>query len=158
MLCANDLCLGSTYSTSYQTNCPQDFKQYDDRSCFKLFNHNHSHNFQQGSTYCHTQCQGKLLTISNPLQHNRTLTYIKLYGNSQSYWIGLIYRNNSAGEVVLMDVDGNPVDASKFGLGSVKPTIGNCVSMTYSDEKLKFVSENCSILHDFVCLVEWPGM
>ena len=154
--------LGSKYSASYHTNCPPEFKQYEERSCFKLFNDPSAKNtFQQGSAFCQDQHKGKLLTISNTLQYNRTSTYVKLYGNSQSYWVGLMYRNNSAGELVLTDVDGNAVDtsiSSMLGLESVKPVMGDCISMTYSGGKLMFMQEKCNKSNNVVCLTEWPGM
>ena len=148
--------LGSSYSFSFRTYCPEGFKQYGDRTCFKLFNDSFS--FQQGSTYCHEQHNGKLLTISNGAQYNRTSTYIKLYGNSGSYWTGLIYHSNAGGELVLTDVDNNSVDASMYGLDSAKPVVGDCVYVEYSEVGLMFVPENCSDTHRVICVTEWPGM
>lgn len=150
--------LGSRYSesVSYNVNCPAGFKQYENRSCFQLFVGQFT--FQNGSNSCNEQRSGKLLTISNALQYNRTSTYIKLYGKSQSYWIGLMYRSNSVGDIVLTDVDNNSVNASMFGLESTpQPVVGDCVYMQYSDGGLKFVQDNCNSSHNIVCLTEWPG-
>lgn len=149
--------LGSRYSesTHFVTKCQSDFKQYGDQSCFKLFNYSSS--FQQGSVYCQNYT-GKLLTISDTWEYNRASTYIKLYGNSESYWIGLMYQNNSEGDPVLTDVDGNIVNASMFGLELVEPTIGDCIHMNYSDGGPKFMKDNCSNMHNVICLTEWPGV
>ena len=138
-------------SASYKTNCPSQFKQYGDRSCFRLFSGSYS--FQGGSDYCHSQHNGKLLTISNTSEYNHTSVYVKLHGKSeQPYWVGLLYHNNS----VLADVDGNIVNASM--LGGVESAMGDCVYMKYSNERLIFVQDNCSNSHNIVCLMEWPGM
>ena len=145
---------GSRYSesVSYNVNCPTGFKQYENRSCFHLFVGQFT--FQNGSNSCNEKHSGKLLTISNALQYNRTSTYLKLYGKSQTYWIGLMYRNNS----VLTDVDNNSVNASMFGLESTpQPGVGDCVYMQYSGGGLKFVQDNCNSSHNIVCLTEWPG-
>lgn len=68
-----------------------------------------------------------------------------------------MYRNSS-GKPVLTDVDGNIVNASMFGLDSDKASIGDCVYMKYSNEKLTFTLANCSNPFNIVCLNEWPGM
>ena len=99
-----------------------------------------------------------LLTISNDLEYDRTSVYIKLYGNSESYWTGLMYRNNPEGELVLTDADGNSVNASIYDLGSYNPTLGNCVYMKYSDEGLMFIQDDCDNSHNVVCVTEWSGM
>ena len=152
--------LGSIYtqSVSYNANCPSDFKQYEDNSCFRLFVGSYS--FQSGSDHCNNNTyNSKLLTISSTLQYNRTSTYIKLHGNSELYWVGLFYRNNSEGDLVLTDIDGNIVnDVSFFGLDE-DPAMESCIYMTYNstDKGLRFVPDDCSISHNIVCLTEWPG-
>ena len=150
--------LGLIYSqsVSYNINCPSDFKQYEDNSCFKLVVGSYS--FKNGSDHCSKEYNGKLLIISSTLQYNRTSTYTKLYGNSELYWVGLFYHNNSEGDLVLSDIDGNVVnDASFFGLDE-EPAMESCVYMTYSTDKgLRFVPHSCSISHNIVCLTEWPG-
>ena len=156
LVCVYYSILGSGYSFTFRTYCPKGFKQYGDRSCFKLFNDPFS--FQQGLTYCREQHSGKLLTISNSAQYNRTSTYIKLRGSSGSFWTGLIYRNNTGGELVLTDVDNNRVDASIYDLESAKPVVGDCVYMKYSEAGLIFVPENCSVAYRVICVTEWPGM
>ena len=71
-----------------------------------------------------------------------------------------MYRNNSDGNLVLTDIDGNTVnDTGLFGLESVEPAAEDCISMSYniSVGGLRFVPNNCSSLHNIVCLTEWPG-
>lgn len=70
-----------------------------------------------------------------------------------------MYRNNSNGNLVLTDIDGNAVnDPGLFGLESVEPTAEDCISMSYNVGGLKFVPANCSSSRNIVCLTEWPGM
>ena len=114
--------------------------------------------FQQGSSHCRKQHNGTSLTISNTLEYNRTAAYIKLYGNSESYWTGVMYCNNSEGIPELTDADGNSVVDSMYDLESFNPTLGNCIAMKYSDERLMFVQENCNKSCHVMCVTEWPGM
>lgn len=119
---------------------------------------NGSFSFQQGSSHCRKQHNGMLPTISNNLEYNRTATYVKLYGNSESYWTGIMYRNNSEGRPELTDADDNSVVDSMYGLESFNATPGKCISMKYSDERLMFVQEDCNKSCHVMCVTEWPGM
>ena len=82
------------------------------------------------------------------------MVYIKLYGDTESYWTGLMYRNNSE----LIDSYGNTINASMYDLQSFNPILGKCISMKYSEGKLMFIQEECNSSCHVVCVTEWPGM
>ena len=138
-------------AVEFQTNCPQDYLQYGEQTCFKFF-FDTQDSFDGSSRYCQDQETGQLITISNAAQLNLISTYVKLY-TVLPYWVGLRYYNSS----VLTDIDGTIVDAGLFNL-EYQADQGDCVSVIHSsDGDVKISQMDCSQVNNFVCLKKWPG-